>query len=84
MNRRRLLARLMSGAYNVSFDDFENLIRGFGFMLRRSSGSHRIYVRPGIADRVNVQARRGEAKPYQVRQFLDLIEKHQLRLEEDE
>lgn len=84
MNRRRLLARLMTGAYNVSFDDFDNLIRGFGFELRRSSGSHRIYARPGIPDRVNIQARKGEAKPYQVRQFLDLIEKHQLRLEEDE
>jgi hypothetical protein len=32
---------------------------------------------------VNLQEVKGEAKPYQIRQFLRLVERHNLRLEED-
>jgi len=32
---------------------------------------------------VNLQNRKGKAKPYQVRQFLELIEQHNLSLEEE-
>ena len=33
---------------------------------------------------VNLQEARGEAKPYQIRQFLRLVERHNLILEERE
>lgn len=85
MNRRRLLRRLLHGSVNnVSFRDFTDLIEGFGFALDHTIGSHHIYRHPEIGQRVNVQSVRGEAKPYQIRQFLRLVEQHQLRLEDDE
>jgi hypothetical protein len=31
---------------------------------------------------LNIQAHRGEAKPYQIRQFLDLVERYNLQLED--
>ena len=83
MNRKRLLKRLAQGSFhNVAFKDMVNLMQGFGFMLVRVSGSHHIFARPGIAEQVNLQDVGGEAKPYQMRQFLRLVERHNLGLEE--
>jgi hypothetical protein len=59
------------------------LVETFGFRLDRTSGSHHIFVHPDIPELVNLQDRRGKAKPYQVRQFLDLVELHDLQMEDD-
>jgi predicted RNA binding protein YcfA (HicA-like mRNA interferase family) len=84
MNRRRLLRKLASGSLkNVPFSDLRNLVEGFGFRLDRVTGSHHIFVHPDIPELVNLQEVKGEAKPYQIRQFLRLLERHNLRLEED-
>ncbi len=36
-----------------------------------------------VVELVNLQAVNGEAKPYQVRQFLKLVERYKLRLEDE-
>jgi len=59
------------------------LVEGFGFRLSRTDGSHHFFVQPDIPELVNLQEVKGQAKPYQMRQFLKLIERHSLRLEED-
>ena len=59
------------------------LVEAFGFRLSRSSGSHHIYTRPGVAELVNLQEVDGKAKPYQIGQFLRLVERYNLELEED-
>jgi hypothetical protein len=83
VNRRKLLARLASGALqNVAFADLADLVAGFGFVLIRQSGSHRIYTHHSIGELLNLQDVRGEAKPYQIRQLLRLVERYNLRLEE--
>ena len=67
---------------NVAFSDFVNLVRGFGFTLERISGSHHIFVHPDIQELVNIQPVGREAKPYQIHQFLGLVEHYGLRLED--
>lgn len=85
MNRRQLLRRLVQGAlHNVAFSDLVNLAEGFGFQLVRVSGSHHIFTHPDIAELVNLQSVRGEAKPYQIRQLLRLVERYNIELEEEE
>jgi predicted RNA binding protein YcfA (HicA-like mRNA interferase family) len=59
------------------------LVEGFGFRLSRTDGSRHIFAHPDIPELVNLQEVKGQAKPYQMRQFLKLIERHSLRLEED-
>ena len=83
MNRKRLLKRLLAGSLNVSFSDMTNLVEGFGFTLARTSGSHHIFTHAGIPELINLQEIGGKAKPYQIRQFLKLVERYDLRLEED-
>jgi predicted RNA binding protein YcfA (HicA-like mRNA interferase family) len=85
MKRRKLLKRLSEGQLkNVAFGDMINMVEGFGFQLVRVSGSHHIFTNPGIPELVNLQEVKGEAKPYQIRQFLRLVERYNLRLEDDE
>ena len=84
MKRRKLLKRLSEGQLrNVAFGDIINMVEGFGFRLARVSGSHHIFVHPAIPELVNLQEVKGEAKPYQIRQFLRLIERYNLRLEDE-
>jgi hypothetical protein len=47
------------------------------------SGSHHIFTRPDVPDLVNLQNAGGQAKPYQIRQFLKLVEEYNLRLEDE-
>jgi predicted RNA binding protein YcfA (HicA-like mRNA interferase family) len=59
-----------------------DLVQGFGFRLDRISGSHHILRHQATGTKLNLQPYGGQAKPYQIRQFLRLIEEHQLALEE--
>ena len=59
-----------------------SLVEAFGFHLSRSKGSHFIFVHPQIPELVNLQEQDGKAKPYQIRQFLQLIERYHLDLED--
>lgn len=68
---------------NVAFPDMRRLVEAFGFELRRVSGSHHIFVHPAAPDVLNLQEVRGQAKPYQIRQFLRLVERYALKLEDD-
>jgi predicted RNA binding protein YcfA (HicA-like mRNA interferase family) len=85
VKRKKLLKRLSEGHLrNVAFGDMVTMVEGFGFRLVRVSGSHHIYSHRDVAELVNLQDVKGEAKPYQIRQFLRLVERYNLRLEEDE
>jgi predicted RNA binding protein YcfA (HicA-like mRNA interferase family) len=83
VNRSKVLKRLSQGDFaNLAFSDAVNLAQGFGFRQARVSGSHHIFVHPDIPELLNLQDAKGEAKPYQVRQMLRLVERYNLRLEE--
>lgn len=84
MSRRRLLARLQQGAvHNVAFNDFVDLVQGFGFAHTRTRGSHEYYDHPDIPETLNIQPLDGEAKAYQIRQFLKRVREYGLTLEDD-
>ena len=81
MNHKKLLLRLAHGnLQNVRFQDMVSLIEAFGFRLQRVGGSHHIFVHTDIPELLNLQNVNDEAKPYQIRQFLRLVERHNLKL----
>ena len=84
MNRQKLLRKALTTPRNLRFSDMVNLAEAFGFRLSRTSGSHHIFAHPGVRELVNLQEVKGKAKPYQVGQFLQLVEKYNLKLEDDE
>ncbi len=46
-------------------------------------GSHHVFVHPILRELVNLQEVSGKAKPYQVRQLLDLVERYNLQLDNE-
>ena len=66
---------------NVGFAEFCRLVEAFGFKLRRVSGSHHIYSHSKVPRPLNLQSRQSEAKPYQISQFLDMVEEYGLTME---
>jgi hypothetical protein len=46
-------------------------------------GSHRIFARTGVRELVNLQAEKGQAKPYQIRQIATLVRRYDLHLEDE-
>jgi hypothetical protein len=82
MKPDRLLRRITSGATsNVAFEDFRRLIDAFGFRRVRVAGSHQVFAHDRIPELPNLQPVAGEAKPYQIRRFLRLVERYDLPLE---
>ena len=73
---------LESTARTVRFRDFERLLRAFGFTPDRTVGSHRQYVHPKVPRAFPVQPLGKDAKRYQVREFLELVETYGLHIEE--
>ena len=82
MQARQMIEELKRNPKNVRFDKLCAVAEAFGFHFRGGKGSHRIYVREGIREILNFQNVEGKAKPYQVRQFIKVVEKYYL-VEED-
>jgi predicted RNA binding protein YcfA (HicA-like mRNA interferase family) len=83
VNKRKLLKRLLEGSRDVRFEEMLGLVEAFGFRLSRTRGSHHICVHPGVKELLNLQNVKGKAKPYQIQQFLRLVERYNLKLEGD-
>jgi len=80
MKRDRLLERIQAGHLrNVRFPDFCSLLNHFGFELVRKAGSHHIFAHAERPAQLNLQEVNGEAKPYQIRQFLALVKRYNLQ-----
>ena len=79
----RVLARCRSRAI-ISFREFESLLEGFGFRLARVSGSHRIYRHAQLRRSLSVQPDGKDAKAYQVRMLLGMVDEFGLRLRDEE
>ena len=84
MNKRKLLAKALSGSKNLRFSEVAVLAKAFGFRLSRTKGSHHIFVHPRVRELVNLQEVDGKAKPYQVRQLLEIVERYNLQIEKGE
>jgi hypothetical protein len=78
MDREEVYRELKGRVTNIRFEELCQAAESFGFKFKGGKGSHRIFVREGVKELLNFQDVRGKAKPYQVRQFIKLIEKYNL------
>jgi predicted RNA binding protein YcfA (HicA-like mRNA interferase family) len=82
MKARKILQKILSGSKNIRFQEMTALVEAFGFRQVRVSGSHHIFSHPTVRELVNLQEVHGQAKPYQIRQFIKLVERYNLQLAE--
>jgi predicted RNA binding protein YcfA (HicA-like mRNA interferase family) len=79
MGTGKTLRRVLSGTSDatIRFDDLRQLLLNLGFEMR-VRGSHHIFRKAGIEEKVNLQREGSEAKPYQVRQVRNVLLKYHL------
>ena len=85
MSRKlKLLEKAWNNSNGLTFDELCRLAEyaGYGFERQRGT-SHRVHKNPSIQDKLyqllNIQrGKNGEAKQYQVKQLLEMIEKYDL------
>ncbi|MBT3197265.1 MAG: toxin HicA [Gammaproteobacteria bacterium] len=71
-----ILSAMRSNPSNIRFSDLCKVCDEYFGDARQSGSSHRIYKTPWLGDpRVNIQNKKGKAKPYQVKQVLKAIDK---------
>lgn len=80
MNPRKLLLKALQSPHDLRFAEACGLAEAFGFRLSRIGGSHHVYVHPGTPELLNLQEVRGQAKAYQIRPLLRLVERHNLEI----
>ncbi len=75
----KLLRRILAGRADadVEFQDLCALLMHFGFD-ERIRGSHHVFRRADIEERINLQKQGNKAKPYQVRQVRAVILRYKL------
>ncbi|MDQ2921155.1 MAG: type II toxin-antitoxin system HicA family toxin [Acidobacteriota bacterium] len=75
----RLLTDLLRGRSdaNIEFEELCQMLRSLGFE-ERIRGSHHIFRRSGIEERINLQRDKRKAKAYQVRQVRAVIVRYGL------
>jgi predicted RNA binding protein YcfA (HicA-like mRNA interferase family) len=83
LNKKKLMRQIIqSKGKNVLFADFVMIIKSFGFSLDRINGSHHIFVNKEYKLLISVQNDGKDAKPYQIKQFIAVIERSNLKMEE--
>jgi len=77
--RGKLLAEVLGGRAdaNIDFEDLCGLLLRLGFD-ERTKGSHHLFRKAGVAERVNLQREGRNAKPYQVKQVRAVILRYKL------
>lgn len=78
----KLYERLLANPkLTIAFRDFEKLLAAFGFEHVRTKGSHKVWVHPKVPRPLPVQPSGKDAKVYQIREFLELVEEYGLYIE---
>ena len=78
-SNNELRHRILSGRSDatIHFDDLRQFLLRLGF-IERVRGSHHIFRKDGVRERMNLQRDGSHAKPYQVRQVQHVILRHRL------
>ena len=75
----KLIFQILRGTSdaNISFSDLIKLLKHFGFEMR-IKGSHHVFRKAGIEEKINLQKDGNKAKPYQVGQVRNIMLKYKL------
>ena len=79
MKEKKLLLKILSGKSdaNIKFDELMDLLKSLGFEMR-IKGSHHIFRKEGVREKINLQKAGNKAKPYQVKQVRNVILRYRL------
>ncbi|MCK4629536.1 MAG: hypothetical protein KAT56_11065 [Sedimentisphaerales bacterium] len=73
----KIISKILKGKSdkNISFLSLRQLLLHLGFE-ERIKGSHHIFRKAGVEEKINLQQEKNKAKSYQVRQIRELVLKY--------
>lgn len=73
----KIMEKILRGVSdaNIAFEDIRGMLLYMGFD-ERIRGSHHVYRKEGIEEKINIQRAGNKAKPYQVRQVREIFLKY--------
>jgi len=76
---QKLIIKILSGMADasVSFAELCNLLKVLDFE-ERTKGSHHVFRKEGVIEKINLQKEGSHAKPYQVKQVRSIILKYKM------
>ena len=78
-----ILAQMKRNPKGIRFNDLSKVCEHFFGEPRQSGSSHKVFKTPWKGDpRVNIQNAKGKAKPYQIRQVLQAVDRLEMTNEE--
>ena len=78
-----ILTQMKRNPKGIRFNDLSKVCEHFFGEPRQSGSSHKVFKTPWQGDpRVNIQNAKGKAKPYQVRQVLQAVDRLEMTNEE--
>lgn len=78
MDLKREINKMKENPKNVDYNIFIRIALELGFIHRQGRGSHEVLGKVGINKRIVIQRKSGKVKPYQVKQFIKMIEKYNM------
>ncbi len=77
--KEKFLEKVLRGKSDtdLAFNDLCQLLRQLGF-TERIKGGHHIFSKDGVEEILNLQSKEAKAKPYQVKQVRNVINKYKL------
>jgi predicted RNA binding protein YcfA (HicA-like mRNA interferase family) len=80
----KVLRQILSAQadHNIAYHDLAGLLLHLGFTLRHGKGSHAVFTRPGVLERLTLQPDGSKAKHYQVRQVRLVLTKYRFPFHE--
>jgi hypothetical protein len=82
--RDKLLQSILDNPNDVRFEDACKAAELIGFEAKAQKGSHNAFVKPGDAEGLNFQNRKGKLVPYQGRQLRKRIEEYLAKSDDDQ
>lgn len=77
---QEILAQMRRNPKGIRFSDLAKVCEHFFGAPRQTGSSHRVYKTPWQGDpRVNIQNAKGKAKPYQIKQVLQAIDRLEVK-----
>ena len=79
MSAEKILEKIMRGDSDadIRFQSLCHLLISKGFRMR-VSGSHHIFTRSGVLERINLQKEGSQAKSYQVKQVRRILAQYKM------
>lgn len=78
MKWEKFYKKIKNNQKNVNYGEVVSFLEWLGFDSKQRGTSHRTFKKLNLEELINIQEKKGEVKPYQIKQVIKIVEKYGL------